>query len=242
MKKRIIPILIIVLLVSSIISFSVFAAYSFNRGFSDDEIELGEITINSKNFLVYPESTDTSGTKVEIQVTDNNEEYGVENGMITCYASEKKGYSDELSYKYLNRLGLSFSFTNSIDVYARIHIEDAWVSHKVYNNGSVVENYISKGTTASNESPFMQDGTDWKYDVATGYLYYKTKINAGTTAQNYVFDVKNDYFYSFDTVSTGFRESILVQVSYTIDIVQANRASQKWGIANLDAFLQAEAR
>ena len=53
----------------------------------------------------------------------------------------------------------------------------------------------------------------------------------------YTFDVNKDYFYTNTTISPAFRESVIVETNFYIDIVQANRAGKKWGIDNLNEFL-----
>lgn len=225
--KIIVPIFIFL-----IFSFTVFASYFFSKNVTNN-VEIGKIDLISQSFLYY------DGTASEPQILDinsTNDEYGLSNRVINCYATEKLGYSDEKSYFELNNLGFQFTFSTNIDVYMRIHIEDAWISHKVYNNGSIVEQYITKGTTEQGQSPFINELSDWKFDEDTGYLYYKTKVEDSNENQSFNFKVSDDYFY-IPKKSTAFRESILVQVSFTVDIIQANRAEVKWGISNIDDFL-----
>lgn len=155
---------------------------------------------------------------------------------ITCYASERKKNDSRIDYTlpYLNQLGLVFNFTVKIPVYIRIHIQDAWVSTQFLSSKSERVRYISKDKI-SGASPFSVTDDEWYYDAETNIAYLKrmftpTMDSQGEfTAQEYIFNVNEGYFYH-DTSAQAGSKVTTVQVSFTVDIVQANRAEALWNI------------
>lgn len=210
---------------------SVIAAFSFFSTI-DGAASSGKISITSSNYLCYTQEKNESG---ESQIVKNVLDNDI--SMVTCYATEKKGFVEENDeYFHLNQLGFEFSFKTDIDVRVRIHVRDAWISHKVYPNGSVVKNYISKDKLeATGVSPFYISDGNWFYDETTGYAYLKSVVQAHSSEYTYSFQTNSDYFYTAKDTG-GYRESVLVETSFIVDIVQANRAEQKWGV-NLESIL-----
>lgn len=152
--------------------------------------------------------------------------------IIECYATQRGGYNDEVDLIYLNQLGLEFTFQTNIAVYVRIHIQDAWYSSRYYTNSDTRKNYIQKGKIEG-VSPFASSiDTDWVYDEKTNCAYLKQVVNPTSSElteneSTYTFNVNPEYFYN---ATSTVRESVIVQVSYSVDIVQANRAEQKWKV------------
>ncbi len=155
---------------------------------------------------------------------------------IICYASERKRNDNRIDYDapYLNQLGLVFEFTTQIPVYVRIHIQDAWISTQFLSSKSERTRYISKDKI-SGASPFSVTDSDWYYDVDNNIVYHKEMLmptkdtNGDYTSQEYVFNVNEGYFYH-DTSAQAASKVTTVQVSFTVDIVQANRAEALWGV------------
>lgn len=230
MKNKKLFLILITIAIIAVISTAVYAAYSFTKAPGDDDVDLGKISLTDKEFLVY--DSNNVASEIELDANGDNEEYSVDNNVITVYATEKLGYDDELANTiYLNELGFQFTINNSIDVYARLHIQEAWISHKVYNNGTIVENYIRQDANAK-ASAYIKD-ENWMYDETTGYFYLKTKIESGES-NSYAFrtsdtTAEEPYFYPI-TINKNYRESVFVELSFTVDIVQANRAQAKWGV------------
>ena len=163
---------------------------------------------------------------------DNVQYQEAEGKYITCYATEKKGWTNETSDIYLNQLSLKFSYETTIDVYIRIHIQDAWISTKTYTNGLVRTTYIEKDKITG-KSPFAPlDTENWIYDENTNCIYYKTRVSVGDEKKlnaTHEFKLDSTYFYE-STPSTSYREHVIVHISYYVDIVQANRAEKKWQV------------
>ncbi|MCR5422622.1 MAG: hypothetical protein K6E74_03195 [Bacilli bacterium] len=75
------------------------------------------------------------------------------------------------------------------------------------------------------------DLENWVYDAATNCAYYKrpfipTEDNNG---MDLTFLIDQDYWYVTPSVAS-YREAIMVQVSFYVDICQANRAEMIWGV------------
>lgn len=229
-KKKLIILIGSLVLITSIVV--VFAAFMFHKNITGTGFT-GTIEVDEMYFGDYS------------QVTEENTEANymdAKGESITCYATKKQGWSGETDDIYLNQLSLKFSYTITIPVYIRVHIQDAWISTKTYTNGNVNKSYIEKDKI-DGESPFKPtDIQNWVYDEATNCIYYKqmitldetvgtstttTKLSSKTITQEFVLD--DSYFYDPDR-STSYREHVTVQVSYYVDIVQANRAEKKWQV------------
>ncbi len=170
--------------------------------------------------------TNEIGTSRTLDATDT----------ITCYASERKRDDSRIDYNlpYLNQLGLAFEFTAKIPVYLRVHIQDAWISTQFLSSKSVRERYVSKDQI-SGSSPFSVTDNDWYYDEATNIAYYKGMFepikdtNGDFKSQQFIFNVNEGYFY-YDTSAQAASKVTTVQVSFTVELVQANRAEELWGV------------
>lgn len=167
---------------------------------------------------------------------------------MNCYATVRNGYSDEdSSYPYLNEVGFKFKFKSSIDVYLRIEFKDAWKSKKTYiTTNTIDERYVPKDKIEG-VSPFsysVDDNSDWIYDELNNCAYYKYIIPATCEDVNdenaeysseYSFRTNPEYWYELGDSIVAYREMIIVEVSYSVSIVQANRAEKKWEV-NFDAL------
>lgn len=247
MKKRIIIILSIsiVLILGAI---TALAAFVFTSTITVTNTA-GNIEIIEKKFISYAPDVDYDAVDEDTQQkiypggkADANyleaikarETEGVlfTQDSVICYASEKEGYNEELTpttevgnrnYFYLCQLGFQISFRTDIDVYIRIHFSDAWIKTKTYNGNTQEPEYMLR-------DQFNVDGTDsnWVYDSRTNTQNYTRLISASTTAQSYSFSIDDDYFYNAGALVNG-HQSVMVQVSFTVDIIQANRAKTVWG-------------
>lgn len=223
-KRKIISIIGLVLISSCFIT--AFAAFIFTR-VVDGTANTGTIDVSEMYFGDYS------------QVTNENQEaiYTDAKGeSIVCYATKKQGWANETDDIYLNQLSLKFSYETNLAVYVRVHIQDAWISTKTYTNGNVTTTYIEKDKIDSGQSPFYIEDENWLYDEATNCIYFRTLVEASEDVKEHEFRIDSNYYYSFDELSTSYREHVTVQVSYYVDIVQANRAERIWGV-DLDNIL-----
>ena len=161
------------------------------------------------------------------------------NQALTCSASEGKYYTEtekqDLSsnhHPYLSQIGLHFEFKADMAVYVRIHIRDAWEKIKEYSSSSR-ETYTIKDQI-SGQSPFAVNDEEWYYDEGTNCVYLREMytpeyVNGVLQSRAYTFPVNEAYFYQV-ALSTAYTEFVNVQVSFTVDIVQANRAESLWKI------------
>ena len=135
---------------------------------------------------------------------------------------------------YLNQLGYKLDFTCELACFVRIHIRDAWIGTKVYATANK-ETYNLKGLTG-NTSPFNNMSDEWYYNSSENTLYLKTMntpskdSNGNYINHEYFFNVNEAYFYLLDSETTTYKEYVDVEVSFSVDIVQANRAYAVWGV------------
>lgn len=241
MKKLKITYILAVCLLSLSI-FVVYAAFMFNQTIVSTA-QVGNIRILNKSFVSYAptvDHTDTAtypGGKADSnyltaikQRTTKGVEF--EQDSVTCYASEKEGYNEELvpttgntkNYFYLNQLGFKIEFKTDIDVYIRIHFSDAWIRTKTYNGNTQDPEYVLR-----DKFDIETSNNKWRYDEATNTQNYTEMIKASDDTQSFEFNIADDYFYTDTEVIGNGHKSIMVQVSFTVDIIQANRAYKLWG-------------
>lgn len=106
-------------------------------------------------------------------------------------------------------------------------------SGQVYKQASVTVGSTRVGTyyEESSESAFEpKDKTNWIYDAKTNCAYYKTLFDpSASNTFTADFAIDEGYWYAVAN-TTAYRESIRVEVSFYVDIVQANRAEKVWDV------------
>ena len=100
------------------------------------------------------------------------------------------------------------------------------ISEDISPSSTPIVKYTSK-KTISGRSPFYVDNQAWYYDTNDNVAYLKTCISKRDLAYSYSFTVNPSYFYIPPTAS--FTERMIVQVSYSLEVIQANRAKAVWG-------------
>lgn len=257
MKKFKIIYLVAVCLLCCLIGV-VYAAFMFNQAVNGTA-KVGNISTLTKGFVTYAPGYDTENEEFEGLSRadyDSDELYlaalkareatpnAINANSVLCYATEKLASSEERSdCFYLNQLGFRFDVAASVDVFVRIHFEDAWILEKTVGGNTLEPQYIRKAQLSSTNYPFKQatNNADWYYDQETNSVYFKHIIDSDAvtedtdTAGNYIhtfsYDVKSDYFYTQEenAVING-HQAVLVEVSFAIDVVQANRAMAIWQV------------
>lgn len=150
---------------------------------------------------------------------------------IICSASENK-YNSEGKI-YLSQLGLHFEFQTEIAAYIRIHIQDAWIRTRKFSATNIRQQYIMKDQIEG-KSPFAVNDDEWYFDEKENCIYLKNKyvpiqnIDGTYPTMEYTFNINEGYYYDV-LKSISYTDYIDVQVSFIVDIVQANRAYALWG-------------
>ena len=238
-KKKLIFLFAICLLCFSVTL--VYAAFMYNQTVTTTS-KVGNIEIISKNFISYAPDVDYTdkttypGGKADKDYLDaikarETEGVNFTQDSVTCYATEKEGYNEEYTpttegarnYFYLNQLGFQITFKTNIDVYVRIHFSDAWIRTKTYNGNTQDPEYIIRDRFDLNA------GEGWVYDAKTNTQNYTSLVSASSNNQTFKFEIDNDYFYTDSENMANGHKSVMVQVSFTVDIIQANRAYALWG-------------
>lgn len=152
---------------------------------------------------------------------------------VTCRATNKVATEDSNAI-YLNQLGIKVDITTKIACYVRINIEDAWIRTRQYAT-NVETKYIAKDQI-NGESPFRQTGSNYYYDAVNNTIYLKTVITPllkedGTyETRSFIFNVNEGYYYINSTNQFVYEDYIKVELTYHVDIVQANRVEAVWGL------------
>lgn len=196
----------------------------------DSKTGLVSATTNNESYYVVINS-DKTGFIVLDKSLENNRATITETTTIRCSATANKNDSQNI---YLNQLGFGFEFTNTIPVYVRIHIQDAWILTKQYSSNKK-ETYSIKDQI-SGISPFAITNSNWYYNSTENIAYLKQIVAESEMDKDgnlipslFDFNVNQAYFYIPNSIA-AYTEYMDVQVSFTVDIVQANRAKAVWGI------------
>jgi hypothetical protein len=256
-KRKLIILYTLTSLVFVLSIMAVFGAFLFEEKVTVTT-NLGNITTINKGFVTYAPGTVTDNTYTGLDITDystttayktalktrQSTPQDINTSSIICYATEKEGYKEEKNeYFYLNQLGLRFDIAASIDVCVRIHFEDAWILIKTVGGTESDPQYIRKASLSASYPFSAPDGdTDWYYDINSNSVYYKHVIDSDEetatqdSSNNYIhslsYDVNASYFYEFaanEIIANG-HQAVLVEVSFTVDVVQANRAYKIWNV------------
>ena len=161
-------------------------------------------------------------------ITDpNSSDVGV--SCVNTYGSERTGSLAETgSYLYLNQVGFEFEITTKIACYVRIKFRDAWISSRLYKGNSTPSVKYTSKQTISGRSPFYVDDENWYFDTINNVAYLKTYMEAKDGSYKYSFNLNPQYFYHSN--SKTYTERMIIQVSYSLELIQANRAKTVWGI------------
>ena len=191
-------------------------------------------TTNNKDYYVVINSDKTGFIVLNKSLENERKTINAvdENTTIRCSATVNKNDSNNI---YLNQLGFGFEFTNTIPVYVRIHIQDAWILTKQYSS-TKKETYSIKDQI-SGVSPFAITDSNWYYNPTENIAYLKQIVAESEVDEEsgnlipslYYFNVNQAYYYIPNSIA-AYTEYMDVQVSFTVDIVQANRAKAVWGI------------
>lgn len=245
-KYKLISIIAVCLLCVSIVV--VYAAFIFNQTVNTTS-KLGNIDITGTGFISYAPDVDVTDTTT-YPGGKADEEYlkaikkrrqdaeGKDDGIsftqdsVVCYATVKEGYNEEEvitntdgdhNYFYLNQLGFEIKFKTDVAAFVRIHFSDAWIRTKTYNGNVQDPEFIMR-----DHFDLSSEDNNWVYDSKTNTQNYVELIEASDEEQSFTFVVDPTYYYPSVSLSGG-HQSIMVQVSFTVDVIQANRAYKLWG-------------
>lgn len=218
MKRRIIALIMTVSMLSLIIvGATVYGAFRLSKTITDN----GYLTAGTIGTPAYTLNYYDSvlGTQTITEDTP-----GYDNGVLTCYASQKMAYNT-LEYIQLNQLQTSVSYSSEISTRLRIKIQDSWKSVKIYTNETTRVEPIRKYV----DEHFVF-ATGWVYDATDGYAYYQNLIlpNAAVDGINCL--TNSSYVLGLES-GIGYRETIYIELQFQVEVVQANRASAVWGVS-----------
>lgn len=141
---------------------------------------------------------------------------------------------NSLSTNHIGKLTVSLTITPEVTARFRIKIQDEWRLKRTYIAlGTTIEEAMSheKGELIPGNAlyPFtIANIANYTYDSESGYLYYNLLLEKGQ-------------IYNISFITTGlthpvvsnsvFNEECIVYLDFIVDIVQANRFSEVWGIS-----------
>jgi hypothetical protein len=141
--------------------------------------------------------------------------------------------SNYQSSNYIEDLEVSFSIISDNNSRFRIKVQDEWQLKRTYYG---VEYVITEALAFEGEEtipgnalyPFVIiSPSNYTYDSTTGYLYFNQILEKGQT-YNIDFIIGGIPYPIRST--TAYFEECTVYMDFLVDVVQANRAAEVWGI------------
>ncbi|HOH17936.1 MAG TPA: hypothetical protein PK087_01295 [Bacilli bacterium] len=142
---------------------------------------------------------------------------------------------DASSTNHIENLSVSLTITPEVTARFRIKIQDEWQLKRTYYAFS--DNPIIEAISHENEAIFPGN-TDYPFTIAnlsnyifdseSGYLYYNLLLEKGETLElEFITSGKARPVFA----NSAFYEECYVYLDFIVDIVQANRFSEVWGIS-----------
>lgn len=196
------------------------------EGYALFESAQGQTYDSTKKYFeiqLHPTTLATSGL-----INDSSsQDFGVE--CCNTYGSERTGsLAEPDNYIYLNQVGFQFEIKTNIACYVRIKFRDAWISSKLYRGSSTPQVKYTAKKTIQGKSPFYVSDEKWHYDTKDNVAYLKAYMEKSDKSYSYSFTIDPTYFY--ESTSQTYTERMIVQVSYSLEFIQANRAKTVWGV------------
>lgn len=130
---------------------------------------------------------------------------------------------------YSADFNMNITITADIAGYMRIKLLDEWVVTRRYLNFNRVK---VEAVFRSGEALFPFELADgWVYDSQSNYCYYTKKIDKGTKKLNIPFIISGIPYEP--KKSSAYAETCEVVFGTSIQVVQANRFQEIWGITNI---------
>ena len=131
---------------------------------------------------------------------------------------------------YVENLTITISFTKrDIPGYLRVRINDEWIVTRQYLNFDKTSREIIFKDQTSSDLFELEEG--WIYDAKTNYYYYTNLIEKGEGELSIPF-LEQISAYNPKT-SSYYVEVCEVNLSISVQVVQANRYEALWGIQSI---------
>jgi hypothetical protein len=138
------------------------------------------------------------------------------------------------SDNFLGKLDVSLTITVAHSSRFRIKIQDEWqLKRTYYESGFTILEAVyfqDAETIPGNEHfPFtILNISNFIYDSNSGYLYYNSILEKD---QTYVIDFISGGLPQYARTTADYYEECTVFLDFALDVVQANRFSEVWGIS-----------
>jgi hypothetical protein len=140
----------------------------------------------------------------------------------------------QTSANYLDKLDVSLIITVAHSSRFRIKVQDEWqLKRTYYESGFSITEAVyfqDAETIPGNEHyPFtILNISNFIYDSDSGYLYYSSVLEKD---QTYVIDFISGGVPQYVRSTADYYEECTVFLDFSLDVVQANRFSEVWGIS-----------
>lgn len=236
---------IILVLVVFLIAFLVPVTYSWlsHEGSKDGSIDIGDIGVNINAFFEYEEDGRLV-TKNAYSFTDAPNCYDSIKGLFTLNGALKSAVLEtggEYNPNFLDDFKVSITVNPEVSSYIRVKVYDEWIVERTYHSFDEVQRY-SIYHEADYLFPFrLADeswrtvgqtdfNTNWYYDADTKYVYYTIPLQKNT-------EVTLPFIYGGDSyipkISRVYSDTCSLVMNIRVEVVQANRFSQIWGITSI---------
>ncbi|HNZ78077.1 MAG TPA: hypothetical protein PKG96_00530 [Bacilli bacterium] len=236
-------ILLIIVLVLSIIIPLTFSWLS-KDGSIEGDITIGGMEVEIKAFFEYLDENEVLVTKNAFDPAAAPNCYDSEKGLLYINGALKsivlEQYEEESEYNpyFLDDFKVKIELTPDITSYLRIKVFDEWKVTRFYYSFNTEQIY-SIYHEGDNIFPFHLTDEEWRvsgevgydsswyYDAETKYVYYTEPLEKGVLA-SLPFIFGGDAY--LPRISRTYIDTCDLILNIKVEIVQANRFSQIWGI------------
>ena len=128
----------------------------------------------------------------------------------------------------IENMSVNINLTAKIPGYMRVKLQDEWIVTRKYINFDRTSTEVIFKDQSTHILYTLADG--WLYDNETGYFYYYKMIEEGTD-EVIPFIISGESYIS--KTSSHYIETCEVNISISVQVVQANRYEALWGIESI---------
>lgn len=240
-----------IILLTIILIISVMLPLTFSwlseEGSIGGNITIGGIEVEIKSYFEYLDETETLVTKNAFDPLAAPNCYDSEKGLLSINGSLKSAvleqHENDTNYvpHFLDDFKVAIELTPDITSYLRIRVFDEWTITRFYYSFNAEQIY-SIYHEGINIFPFDLADNSWRvkgdvgysslwyYDADTQYVYYRDPLPKGVTV-TIPFVFGGDAY--LPKISRTYIDTCDLILNIRVEVVQANRFSQIWGITEI---------
>ena len=214
----------------------------------DGTINIGGTELQIDAFFEYTDEYDVTTTKNAFNPIEATGCYDSEKGLLYFNGEMKSAVleqyaadGEEYNEFFLDDFKVQITVTPDVTSYLRIRVYDEWTITRFYSSFNTEQvysiyhegenifpfNLVDNSWRVSGETGYS---TLWYYDADTKYVYYTEPLEKGT-------EVTLPFIFGGDSyipkISRTYSDTCDLILNIRLEVVQANRFSQIWGIEEI---------